>query len=560
MLEQLHVKNLALIEEAEVFFDKGLNILTGETGAGKSILIGSVSFALGAKSNAGILREGTDNGFVELVFCVEDKEVLQALEELEIYPEDNRVILLRRIMGGRTIAKINGETVPVSKLSKAGELLIDIHGQHEHQSLLKKKYHLDVLDAYGREKTENQKEKVKEAYKAYHVCKKNLEDFVCDEETRKREQSFMEYEVREIEEANLRVGEDEELEELYKKLSNGQKIAQAVTSVHNMTGYESAGMAGEQIGYALRELSGVSEYDSSLENLYEQLNQIDALLNDFNREIALYEKEMDFSLENLEVAEERLNLLNHLKSKYGRTISDILLYKEEKQKKLEQFLDYEEQLKKLQEQEKQLKANMQKEADILTFIRQENAEKMVSEIRQHLADLNFADVKFEILFEKKESCTENGIDEVEFYISTNPGEPVKPLAKVASGGELSRIMLAIKTVLAERDAVDTLIFDEIDVGISGRTAQKVSEKMAVIGKSRQVLCITHLPQIAAMADTHFVIEKKVENQVTVTEIRKLFKDEITTELARMLGGAEITEAVLENAREMKELATRTKKY
>lgn len=551
MLQNLHVKNLALIDETEVEFGPGLNILSGETGAGKSIIIGSINLALGEKVQKEMLRDNGESALVELIFFVEDADTIEAIRALDIEMEDDTVILSRKITGGRAIGRINGEAVSASKMKAVASLLIDIHGQHEHQSLLSKKKHLEILDTFAKEALGDKKEKLAQCYQEYRKLKDELEHANLDGEERARELSFLEYEVKEIEEAQLTVGEDEELEAVFRKYSNGKKIMDAVGTANAATS-EDDESASERIGRALRELASVSGYDERVKEMEEQLTEIDNLLSDFNHELASYLSDEEFDEETFYETEKRLDLINHLKSKYGNTIADILKYGEEKAERITVLNDYDAYLAGLQknvsEKEKQLEQLSKKISDI----RKKESKKLTESIKNALLDLNFLDVQFTMEFAETD-YTANGIDDAQFLISTNPGEPVKPLGKVASGGELSRIMLAIKTVMAS-DKIGTLIFDEIDSGISGRTAQMVSEKMNVLGKSHQIICITHLPQIAAMADSHFLIEKSVENQATVSKIHKLTDEESVEELARMLGGVEITDTVLENAREMKQMA------
>ena len=551
MLQNLHVKNLALIDETEVEFGPGLNILSGETGAGKSIIIGSINLALGEKVQKEMLRDNGESALVELIFFVEDADTIEAIRALDIEMEDDTVILSRKITGGRAIGRINGEAVSASKMKAVASLLIDIHGQHEHQSLLSKKKHLEILDTFAKESLGDKKEKLAQCYQEYRKLKDELEHANLDGEERARELSFLEYEVKEIEDAQLTVGEDEELEAVFRKYSNGKKMMDAVGAANAATS-EDDESASERIGRALRELSSVSAYDEHVKEMEEQLTEIDNLLSDFNHELASYLSDEEFDEETFYETEKRLDLINHLKSKYGNTIADILKYGEEKAERITVLNDYDAYLAGLQknvsEKEKQLEQLSRKVSDI----RKKESKKLTESIKNALLDLNFLDVQFMMEFAETD-YTANGIDDAQFLISTNPGEPVKPLGKVASGGELSRIMLAIKTVMAS-DKIGTLIFDEIDSGISGRTAQMVSEKMNALGRSHQIICITHLPQIAAMADSHFLIEKSVENQATVSKIHKLTDEESVEELARMLGGVEITDTVLENAREMKQMA------
>ncbi|MBU5480840.1 DNA repair protein RecN [Blautia sp. MSJ-19] len=554
MLVHLHVKNLALIEDIEVEFGPGLNILTGETGAGKSILLGSMQLILGGRIARDMIRAGAGYALVELLFQVENPRAEEALHQLGIELEEGQVLLTRKILDGRSINKINGETCTVGQMKAVASCLLDIHGQHEHQSLLYQDKQLEILDAYGKEEIYPAKEEVKSAYHTYRDCMKRLKALDMDEEQRNRERAFLEFEVGEIESAQLRPGEDEELENLYRKLNNGKKILETLQGVRDLTGNDSAQGAGEAVGNAVRELSRVTEYDSQLESMSSVLQEIDSLLSDFNRELSSYVEDLNFDDETFYETEKRLDLINNLKAKYGQSVEEISAYAQKQRQKLEDLDRYEENFQKAKQQVEKSCRQLDKVSNKLSEIRQKYSQMLTARIIEGLKDLNFLDVQFHIDFQRKKEYTDNGFDDIEYEISTNPGESVKPLGRIVSGGELSRIMLAIKALLADRDQIETLIFDEIDTGISGRTAQKVSEKMAVIGKCHQVLCITHLPQIAAMADTHFEIEKHQKGTETITEIHPLEGDDSVRELARLLSGAEITQAVFDNAKEMKELA------
>ena len=557
MLQNLHVKNLALIDEIEVEFKDGLNILTGETGAGKSIILGSISLALGGRYTKDILRQGAEYGFVELTFLVENESQQKKLKELDIFPEEGMVTLSRRLMAGRSVSRINGETVQMGLLKEASSILIDIHGQHEHQSLLYKKNHLGIVDAFAKEYLAEVKEKAAQAYKAYKACEKELKEAEADESQRAKELSFLKFEVSEIQEAHLLPGEDEELESLYSRMTNSKKIADSVNEAYLYTS-EGGGNASEALSRAIRALSEASEYDDRAAQLYGQLVEVDSLLNDFNRELADYSKTCEFSDEEFYETENRLNEINHLKTKYGDTIEKILDYCASREERIGILEDFDNYILRLKDQCAKAEEVLRQSTDRLTKIRKKQAKILEEAIEEGLKDLNFENVKFRIQFESTKDYTAEGMDDIEFMISLNPGQPVKPLAGVASGGELSRIMLAIKTVMAKRDDIETLIFDEIDVGISGRTAQKVSEKMALIGKKHQVICITHLAQIAAMADHHYMIEKSTKKGDTKTSIELLDEKRSIEELARILGGAKITDTVVQSAVEMKELAKQTK--
>ena len=559
MLVSLHVKNLALIDETEVFFGEGLNILSGETGAGKSIIIGSVNLALGAKADKDMIRAGAEYALIELIFQI-DEETKEKILSMELpVEEDNTLLIQRKIQSSRSICKVNGETVTAKQVKELAELLIDIHGQHEHQSLLHKKKHLEILDEYAGERLVKIKEKLKKDFKEYEAFRKELEESSLDEETRRREMSLAEFEATEIAEARLSIGEDEELEKDYRKMVNAQKIVEALSIAYGCCGSEEQGAA-NQIGRAIREIrTAASSYDEELEPIQAMLDDIDSMLNDVNHSMSRMMDSMEFDEQQFMQTEERLNMLNHLKSKYGKTLEDVISYGEKVQEKFEKLSDYELYKEKLEMQLKEAKEKVLKDCEEISSLRMKNASVLAKQMKDALVDLNFLDVQFEIQVRPdEENIHGNGFDEVEFMISTNPGESIKPLGMVASGGELSRIMLALKTVLANKDKTDTLIFDEIDTGISGKTAWKVSEKLGILGKEHQVICITHLPQIAAMADNHFLIEKITDQEKTATSIREVREEESIRELARLLGSENITETALSNARELKEMAANTK--
>jgi len=558
MLHSLHVKNLALIEETEVEFGPGLNILTGETGAGKSVLIGSVNLALGARFDKDMLRAGADTALVELTFSCEDMpQLAECLVEMDIPVEDELITISRRMQVGKSVSKINGETVNTKQIKEIAEFLIDIHGQHEHQSLLHKKKHLEILDAYGREQSGELLEQVADLYRKVNEIKVQIEEESLDENAKQREQALLEFERSEIESAHLMIGEEEQLESDYRRMVNSKKITEALAESYRYTGNDDNNGAGNSLGRALRYLNSVSEYDEHLEQMAGQLTEIEDLLSEYNREVSSYLSNMEFDGEDFCRVEERLNVIHHLQDKYGRTISDVLNVYEKKVERLEQLADYDAYMAGLQAKLKVLEEELEKACERLSTIRKQNASALQKELIASLENLNFLAVQFEINISRKNTSA-NGFDDVEFLISTNPGETVKPLGQVASGGELSRVMLAIKTVLASKDSIDTLIFDEIDAGISGKTAWKVSGQLAVVAGAHQVLCITHLPQIAAMADRHFLINKTSDNNTTLTQIEELKEDEQLKELARLLGGEELTEAALANAREMRKQALELK--
>lgn len=554
MLQNLYVKNLALIDETEVEFGPGLNILTGETGAGKSLLLGSVNLALGGKYSADMLRSGAKSGLVELTFTVDDERIRSRLEQLDLFPEDGCLTLSRRLMEGRSVSRINGETVSARVLRDAAGLLIDIHGQHENQTLLQRRNHLSLLDLYAKEETSPLRKEMAEKFRIYQELCRKKESSALDDESRRKEAALAEFEVKEIEDAALVLGEDEELEDLYRRMTESRRVTESVAETYQYTGEDARGNASDFLSRAIRSMQEAAEFDETGSRLYGQLIEIDSLLNDFNRELSEYAKSFEFSDEEFQETETRLNLINHLKAKYGKTISEILAYCGEKRQRLTELEDYDTFMRELDKKTEEAFRAVEKTAEELHKVRERAAETFAGEIQKQMAELNFLDARLEIRLTDAGHYSASGKDEAEFYFSANPGEPLKPMGNVASGGELSRVMLAVKTVLADEEDTPTLIFDEIDTGISGITAGKVGEKLRLIGRSRQVICITHLPQIAAAADSHFLISKETDGRTVKTDIALLDEEASVQELARMLGGANVTGRILESAGEMKELA------
>lgn len=555
MLLNIHIKNMALIDEIDVDFSDNFNVLTGETGAGKSILIDSVMLALGGKAPKDFVRQDSEYGLVELLFSVEQEEIVNKLKLMEIPDiESGQLILSRKIIDGRSISKANGCNVTITKLKEIAELLLDLHAQHENQSLLKQSNHLKLLDRYGHESIEPYKDKVKNLYSEYEIIKKEFIDNNINDEEKKRKLDLIIYEKDEIEKASLKVGEDVQVEEQYEKALHGKNITESLYSVRNLI----ENTAADSIDRAIRELSSVSEYDNALSSMADSIATAADLLSDVCRSSRDYLEENMFSDEEFVRLENRLNEINHLKAKYGRTIEDIFEYKEKLDEEYDRLMNQEEYLKDLEKRLTVLSDKLEEGCGKLSEKRQAVSRVLTGEITKALKDLNFLDVRFDMVFERNKDFSSEGFDKAFFIISTNVGEDMKPLDMVASGGELSRIMLAMKSCLADVDRIPTLVFDEIDSGISGRTAQMVAEKISSIAKNHQVMCITHLPQIAAMADHHYLIEKNVKDGKTSTCIKKLNKEEEVKEISRLIGGAKITDTVIESAKEMKELAAKGK--
>ena len=548
MLYSLRVENLALIEKEEIEFTEGLNVLTGETGAGKSIILGALSLALGGKIDKGMVRDTGRDAYVEAIFSLDETEE-KRLRDADFEPEDGQLIFSRKIKEGKSQARLNGETVPAARLKKAGDLLLDIYGQNEHQSLSDPKKHLRLLDEFVKKDLSPVLEELVPVYKEYVSIKKSIEEADIDEAQQKRDISYYSHVSEEIEEADLKLGEDEELEASYKKMAGSEKVAKNLSEVQNLL-FEGEDVL-SRIGESQRSLTSIADYDESVEDLGKTLSDAYDILENFSHELVSTAENLTFDPAEFDRVTRRLDLINDLKQKYGRTIEDIYKSKEEADEKLEQLNDHENYVaglkKKLEDTSNKLNKLCEKAEDI----RKNGALVLSQKVKESLKNLNFLKADFEVEITRT-AYSLSGFNDGQFLISTNPGEPMKPLSQVASGGEMSRIMLALKTVLASADDIKTMIFDEIDTGISGRTASAVARELKKVSVGRQVILITHLPQIAALSDRHFLIEKSATSDSTVSSIRPLSEDEIIDELARMLGGDVITDAVRESARQLRE--------
>ena len=561
MLVNLHVKNFAIIDEADVDFGARLNILTGETGAGKSILIGSLNIALGARVSPEMIGRRGDSATVEAVFQIRDEKTREAIRALDIDMPDDELVISRKITEQRSVNKINGESVPAGLIRQVASFCIDIHGQNEHQSLLKPAKQREIVDRFGGEELMEEKERVSELYHEYAMLKKEMEeDDLSDEELAKKI-DYLTFEKQEIESAALTKQEMETIDDDYRIASHAGTVMDVLSSVY----HDGTQPAGDALSRVIPELRRATGMNPKLEEYESQLLEIESLLGDINRDMSGFMQDYAFDENRLRELEQRMDVIHSLQAKYGDTYEEIMSRHDEAEEQLGHYADYEIFRKERQDKFDALLQELTDRSSVLSDHRKRAAEAMTAAVTEALTDLNFAHVDFRIgICRAEDSATgsvhfsENGVDEVEFLIATNPGEPVRSLSKVASGGELSRIMLAIKSVFADSDEIETLIFDEIDTGISGRTAQMVSEKMNTLAGHHQVIAITHLAQIAAMADTHFVIEKEVDAEASETRIRRLNREESEAELARLLGGVEITDAVRENAREMKRMANELK--
>ena len=559
MLESLHVKNLALIKESEVFFYPGLNILSGETGAGKSIILGSIRLALGAKAGKEFIRSGEEYALIELIFKSDKKEVIDRLREFDLPIEDDYSIFIqRKIMDGRSVAKINGETVTGKALKSIASLLINIHGQNDTAQLLDTKNYLDILDEYAGLEIEDLLRHVEESFSEYSSLVKELEENESLDKNRDRELSLAEFELNEIDSANIKAGEDDTLEDRYRLMNNSKKIVEAISRAYQAI--DSEGGVNDTLDHALREVRSVLRYDDKISDIESQLSDAADIVGQLRYSMDEYMSSLEFSEAEFNEVENRLDTLNHLKNKYGNSLEDVLKYAEEKRGFIEKMADFGSYMT-------DLKKRLEKSRDVLirccrqlTDARKEKAKILSLDLERNLKQLNLENTTCVVnVVSDEENITSKGCDSVDILVSFNVGEPARSLSMVASGGELSRFMLALKAITAEKESIDTLIFDEIDSGISGKTAWNVAEKMNVIGIDHQVIAITHLAQIAAMADSHYLIEKKSDTDRTQTDIIKLSEDESINEIARLMSSDVTTKANIESARELKAQARVSKR-
>lgn len=564
MLLELNIQNFAIINQIRVNFSKGLNVLTGETGAGKSIIIDAISLVLGSRADKEFVRAGSEKTTIEALFLIENMpDVERALEEYGIQKEkDNTLLITREIYNtGRSASRINGRTVTLSMLNEITSKLIDIHGQHDHQSLLRSDRHSEFIDSLGDFKIIEIKEKVKKGYEELQTLKSRLKSLTQDEMEKERKMDLLNFQIGEIDDARLIDGEEESLVSEYNLLSNAESIAITLAdSIANLDSdfYGNKSII-DQLNNIYKNLHKVSKHSEEITNFANTLESIIYQLQDLTRDIRYYKDKIEYDPERLKLLDERLDLINRLKRKYGKTIKEILEYRHRINKDLSLLLNCEEEIKQIKNKIQNCEMELYSLCQDLTEKRTCISGKFEREITKELSEVNMPNVKFQVKIEKLDHFTQNGLDKIEFLISTNINEPLKSLTKIVSGGEMSRIMLAFKSILAEIDKIPTIIFDEIDTGISGRTAQVVGEKIANIAFSRQVICITHLPQIAALADSHYLIHKRTTDKESNTEITRLDYDERIEELSRLLGGVSLTETTKQHAKEMIEMSKKLRK-
>lgn len=556
MILELYMKNCALIEELRLDIDKNLNILTGETGSGKSIIIGALGLCLGGKYDRSFLRKGTEKGLVEAVFDVNNQKLKEKLLENGIdIEEDNQIIISKEIFDdGKSISRINGRNVKVSFLKEISNYLIDIHGQHQNQVLFDKDTHIDFLDLFGEELLYESKSDYEKTYIEYNEVKKALNVLTenKDDMQIQREIDLIKFQINEIESANLNENEYEDLLKQRDVYRNGEKIFTNLNNAY-LNLYDGSINSVDLISKSLGDLGAIAQYDEKLNDYNDTIERIMYELQDISRDIRSYKENIDFSPYELEQIEQRVDEINTLRRKYGDTIEEILAYKDKINERLDEILNRDEKVEELKLKLKKIEDILVIKAEKLTQKRKEVARNLQEKLLYELKSLNMKNVVFEVSFGKS-TFNAKGQDDIEFMISFNLGEDIKPIYKVASGGEMSRFMLAFKTILADIDEIDTLVFDEIDTGISGIAAQIVGEKLSLIAKKKQIICITHLPQIAANADTHYCIEKKTSNERTFTVISRLDDNQRKDEIARLIAGSNITEKTMEHASEIIELA------
>lgn len=553
MLNQLSVRNVAVIDKLDINLHDGVSVLTGETGAGKSIIIDSINMILGDRANKELVRYGTDKAVVQAVFDA-PKSVINILEENDIDVEDETVIITRQVTKeGKSVARINGMVVTLNILREISDRLINIHGQHDNQALLTPIRHITFLDAYA--DNEEYINRYKDILSKKREIEKKISSLEMDEQEKMQRIDLLEYQVNEIKKASLEKGEEDDLREQRDIYTNAEQITKSVNEAYmNLYEGDEIQSAYDGISIAVNEISQISDLNPQLKSIYDTLNEIMYSLEDTAHEIKEFGETVEFDEQTLNEIEERLDLISRLKRKYGNSIEEILEYLKKAESELNDIKLSDERTNELKEELKNITKELKEKGNVLTQ-RRENAAKVLEEnIEKSLHELNMEKSKFKVSIENDGTFYDNGMDKVEFLISTNPGEPLKPLVKIASGGELSRVMLAIKSILADSDGVDTMIFDEIDTGVSGKAAMSIAKKLAVIAKNKQVICITHLPQLTAMADNHYLIQKDTDGEMASTTLKELDEEGRELELARIIDGGEVTELALSHAKQMLENA------
>ena len=555
MLSVLHIENIAVIEQAEILFEGGFNVLTGETGAGKSIVIDAISAILGERTYRDVIRTGANRAFVSAIFTNIPQYDWFSENQVEFDPQELQV--QREIYAdGRNVCRVNGRPVSVASLKKLGGRLINIHGQHDSQQLFDEENHLTYLDAFARD--EQELEAYQQAFSAMQSVQREIQKLSMDESEKLRLMETLTFQIEEIRAANLVSGEEEQLKERRKVLQNAEKLSDALRMADEaLYGGDSSDGAAGLLSNAEHALSRVSTISADMQTLYQKISDLMYSVQDAADELRAMRDNLSYSEGELEEIEERLDAIHKLKRKYGASVEDVLAYLADSEQRLDEIEFASDRIETLKKREAELQKETIRQGEILREKRLSAAQAMESRICDELRQLDMPKIRFVCEFTPQQPM-QTGLDSVRFLMSANVGENLKPLSKVASGGELARIMLAMKQVLAQQDGVPTLIFDEVDAGVSGRAAQKVAYKLWTVSKGRQVLCVTHLPQIAAMADAEYTVEKRVENERTYTSVLHLDESGRKQELARLIGGSMITETTLAGAAELLRLAEEAK--
>ena len=563
MLLELTIKNIALIESLRLEFAQGFNVLTGETGAGKSIVVDSVNLALGGRADRDIIRTGADKGMVQALFDISGNErAIACVQALGIEAEDGMIAVRRELSRtGRNICRISDIVVPLNTLKQLTALLMDVHGQHEHQALLNPASHLELLDAFGGERHASLKTKVAELYAARSKTAAQLKKLMNDASEKERLSDMLSFQVQEIGAARLKAGEEEKLERKLAMLENAERIRNGVEGAYMLV-YQGDGRsasAQEALTRAADAMDRIAGLNERYGQLAGRLRDIFYQTKDVGYELQALLDDLDFEPEQLEKLSNRLDLIHRLERKYGATLEEVIAFGAEAQRRLDELKTSDDAIVELKKRYKALDAELKSACASLSEVRRESASALARQICEQLKDLGMGKTRFEVRVEPEPKPLSTGMDRVEFMISPNPGEPLRPLANIASGGEISRVMLALKVIAMDTDGVDAMIFDEIDTGVSGRMAQVVGEKMCLIAKNHQVLCITHLPQIAALGGAHFLVEKIAGEDRTDTHVRRLDQEGRIRELSRLVGGAEDSESSLSHAAHMLDAAAQTKR-
>lgn len=560
MLLQLNINNFALIEKLSISFESGFNVLTGETGAGKSILIDAINYVLGGKFNRDLIRTGEDKTYVEAVFSIENEKTEKILRGMEIDYDDLVIIGRETFQTGKSIAKVNGKAILLSNLKLLSSTLLDIHGQHENQNLLESGSHIIYLDYFGGDNLNNNLENYRQSYKRLLDIENSIVSIQGKEGEKEKLIDFYKYQLDEINKANLKENEDIELENEYTILSNAEKITKNLVASHMILGQgdDNSSSVYDSLGTAIRELRSIEKHIEKAKVIANSLEEAYYNIEENIEALRRLKDSIVYDEEKLEYINSRIYQISLYKKKYGNSIKEILEYRDKIERQYNELVNSSETIEKLKREKEKIIKQLREQADLIHKIRKEAAARLQESVKRELNFIGLEKSTFKIEVDRTETFNENGADKVQFLIATNPGEPLKPLEKIVSGGELSRIMLALKTVFVDKDEIPSVIFDEIDVGISGRIAQSVGEKMYSISTAHQVFCVTHLPQIACMSDIHFLIAKVIQENKTYTIVNKMDSEQKENEIARMIGGAQVTKLTIDHAKELIALAEEKK--